>query len=188
MISFKQFIEEDKRYKAQEGESEVLHHLSPNKFDPNDFRPLSHFGTAAASRDLIGQRRDFLAQYPDPNGGPNYDDVHHHAIRIKLGKVVHLPDVEGADHTPNVLSHLLHDEGHITPEQHKEHLNLKRDLKFDHIANTLRKNGIHTLSYTNTSEDPGSKSYMITDKSQVRPLRSSKGSAMINPSKTSSFK
>jgi hypothetical protein len=174
MLSFKKFVEESKEYKAQEGESVVLHHLTPNRFNPTEFHPLSHFGTATAARDLIRQRREF-----DDLGDA---DVHHHAVRIKLGKVVHIPDSQG-DHSPDELSHMLVRAGHITPEQHSEHMKLKKDLDYSHVAKSLRNNGIHTLSYENIYEDPGSTSYMITDKSQVRPLRSSKGAAKVNPNK-----
>jgi hypothetical protein len=175
MLSFKKFIEESKEYKAQEGESEVLHHLSPYKFAGTDFRPLSHFGTANASRDLVRNRK----MSGDLGTG---DEVHHHAVRIKLGKVAHLPDFEG-DHTPHDLNNMLLRAGHITQQQHQQNKVLKGDLTFKHVAKSLRKNGIHTLSYENVFEDPGSTSYMITHHSQVRPLRSSKGAARVNPNK-----
>ena len=55
MIRFRDFIAES-TYKAQSGESEILHHLTPHKFD--QFKPMSHFGTAQASRSLMKFRMD----------------------------------------------------------------------------------------------------------------------------------
>lgn len=65
-------ILESKEWSSQEGESEVLHHVSPHNF--KEFRPFSHFGTADAAR-TIAQQNDI-------------EKSHNYTVRLKMGKVL----------------------------------------------------------------------------------------------------
>ena len=178
MKTFQEHLEES-TYHAKEDESEIVHHLTSHKFDK--FRPLSHFGSKGASREVMGQKEYDYDK--DDNEVPiDRKKLQHHVVRIKLGKVAHIDDHGGEHNSPSDLSHTLHGHGHITPEQHKNHLELAKQGKLtnDHIAKTLRSNGIHTLAYKNEVEDRGSTSYMITHHSQVRHLRTPGKNAKVN--------
>ena len=167
MKSFLLFLESEE-YRAKEGESEVVHHLTTKNFDPNSFRPLSHFGTKKAARDVIKNRVELETDKPIEKTKPK-----HHAVRLSLGNVVTVKD-NGDYHSPAAFSKSLHKAGHLDAKQAAAHERLGHNLTNKRIASDLRKNGIHTIKYKNNIEDPGSTSYMITHPSQVRPLRSTK--------------
>ena len=174
MLNFKLFLE-SAEYKAKKGESEVVHHLTTSDFKTNEFKPLSHFGTKEAARNVVKSKAEIMGKEPENV------KAKHHAVRIKLGKVAWIKD-QGDDHSPQSLSRVLHKAGHITKQQREKHASLGRKLTHGRIADDLRKNGIHTLAYKNRVEDRGSTSYMITHSSQVRHLKSTEAdkSAKVN--------
>lgn len=172
MIRFKQFVEllEAKEWKAQEGESEILHHVTDQNFD--NFRPFSHFGDKHQARGVVARRKNLI----------------HHSVRLKLGNVAHL-EHDDYDHTPHAIVDSLHDYGHITSDDHShilsqlgkesdwstrhtEHSNVHR--QFDTLSKFLNKKGIDTITYPNEGEGKGGLSYMITRPDQVRTLRKRK--------------
>jgi len=166
MLSFLQYLDESTR-DAQEDESEIVHHLSPFKF--KKFKPLSHFGTRQAAREIIKTRDEYF----DEEGEP-YDldpsKIYHYAAKIKLGNIAEIED-DGEDHNPQTISYALHRAGHITDSQRNEHEKLGDELTNQHVVKALRENDIQTVSYKNAREDKGSTSYMITHPSQVRVIR-----------------
>jgi len=161
MIRFRDFIAES-TYKAQSGESEILHHLTPHKFDK--FKPMSHFGTAQASRSLMKFRMD------DDN--VKGKAIIHHAVRIKLGNVRHMEDDQtNSGHRPDVVNDMLYQNKIISRKQYETNKKKGRSLTNYDLARTLKSNNIQTIAYKNEFEDPGSTSYIITDPKQVRRLQ-----------------
>lgn len=157
-------IVEDRNWKAQEGESEVLYHTSGSNFD--QFKPFSHFG----SKQAAGQRLHTKGLF---------DRFKTYSVRLKLGNVAHI-DYDSHSHYPTDIIHGLHEYNHITDDEHK-HLYQKfkdseknsdwsTDEKFKYLGKFLNKKGIDTISYRNDIEDPGSKSYINTRSDQVRIL------------------
>jgi hypothetical protein len=144
MLSFIQYLNESIR-SAQEGESEIVHHLTPTKF--SKFHHMSHFGTKQAAREAIKGKDEYFDKHDEPHE-IDHSKIYHHAARIKLGNVAHIKD-DGENH----------------------------------VADTLRKNNIHTVAYTNTREHKGSTSYMITHPSQVRPIKQTGKHAKLNLTK-----
>ena len=57
MLSFIQYLNESIR-SAQEGESEIVHHLTPTKF--SKFHHMSHFGTKQAAREAIKNKDEYF--------------------------------------------------------------------------------------------------------------------------------
>ena len=161
MLRFKDFIAES-TYKAQSGESEILHHLTPHKFD--QFKPMSHFGTAQASRSLMKFRMD------DDN--VKGKAIIHHAVRLKLGNVRRIEDDQtNSGHRPDVVNDMLYQNKIISRKQYETNKKKGRSLTNYDLARTLKSNNIQTIAYKNEFEDPGSTSYIITDPKQVRRLQ-----------------
>jgi hypothetical protein len=175
MISFRNFITES-TYKAQSCESEILHHLTPHKFDK--FRPMSHFGTAKAARAVMKNKVD------DEIVGKN-DPINAMTVRIKLGNVRSIPD-DNLGHDPRDVNDLLYSHNHISKKQYETNKKKGNRLTNNDLAKCLRSNNIQTLKYKNQYEDPGSTSYIITDPNQVRKLRTSYN-AKINLDRYESF-
>jgi hypothetical protein len=161
MLRFRDFIAES-TYKAHSGESEILHHLTPHKFD--QFKPMSHFGTAQASRSLMKFRMD------DDN--VKGKAIIHHAVRLKLGNVRHMEaDQTNSGHRPDVVNDMLYQNKIISRKQYETNKKKGRSLTNYDLARTLKSNNIQTIAYKNEFEDPGSTSYIITDPKQVRRLQ-----------------
>ena len=164
MKTFKIFLE-SAEYKAQDGESEIVHHVSPHDF--NEFRPLSHFGTKHAARHRAIDMRDNY----NTNSDENYKHpMHYYSSRIKLGNVAQIDDE--SEHHPHEIANSLLSNGHITDEEHKHILSDKEGTK--PLLDILKKKNIHSLSYENGHEDAGSASYIITHPDQVRILKKGK--------------
>ena len=178
LLSFIQYLNESIR-SAQEGESEIVHHLTPTKF--SKFHHMSHFGTKQAAREAIKNKDEYFDKHDEPHE-IDHSKIYHHAARIKLGNVAHIKD-DGENHEPQGTSHSLHAAGHITNAQREQHKKLGHGLTNKHVADTLRKNNIHTVAYTNTREHKGSTSYMITHPSQVRPIKQTGKHAKLNLTK-----
>lgn len=166
MKTFKLFLEST--YKAQDGESEIVHHVSPHNF--NEFKPLSHFGSHEAARDIGRQIKSDTENFTQDGFGykkPEDGKLKYYSARIKLGNVAHVSDTQ-EDHIP-AISHELHTNGHISKEDH-EHI--KGNPTKENLLHILKKNNINTISYNNEFEgNKPSKSYMITHHSQVRVLK-----------------
>jgi hypothetical protein len=174
MITFKLFLEST--YKAQDGESEILHHVSPHNF--NEFKPFSHFGSKATVR-------HFKNNYLENDTKTSY------SVRLKLGNIAHVEEDESGEHHPINLINQLRLAGHITNQEHNTLHNIyKNSLEgnhkerrqksidhFDHLSKWLNNKGIHTISYNNVGEidshqtEKDRKSYIITHPSQVRILK-----------------
>lgn len=171
MKTFKEFVTENAKWHIKHpDDSEVLHHGSTGTSDIKEFRPFSHFGTKHAARArLAGMSRD-------PNAKHSI-----YSVRLRLGKTVHVSDVEEV-HDPIHVANVLHLAGHISNEEHlhmHQTFGMKDDeTDYNHLRQVLKQKGINSVSYTNSLEDAGSKSYMITDPKQVRVLR--KSDANIN--------
>ena len=185
MLTFRQ-LREKLEYRKQEGESHLLHHITPHEFD--SFKPMSHFGTHDAAR----ARASFLAKHELPSssdsshekytGSPEIFNKRQketkfniYSTRLKLGKVIDVPDI--AEDRPSKLLDMLSKHKHI-PHETVVELTKKSlghgGLTHEHIAKALNKHGIDTLRYKNKWEDPGKTSYMITRPDQVRVLRKTK--------------
>ena len=178
MLSFIQYLDESFR-SAEEGESEIVHHLTPAKF--SKFHPMSHFGTPPAARTVVKNKEEHFDKQGEPHD-IDHSKIYHHAVRIKLGNVAHIED-DGENHTPEGMSRALHAAGHITDAQRSVHEKLDGRLTNKHVAATLRKNNIHTVAYKNAREDKGSTSYAITHHSQVRGVRVTGKHAKLNLTK-----
>jgi hypothetical protein len=165
MLSFSEFLLEKAEYNAQEGESSVVHHASDQDFD--QFRPLSHFGTANAARARAVSNSSNASQPKNL-----------YTARIKLGKVAHIVD-NGDNHSPESILHGLHMAGHVTAAHYDKYYDKMRSAtshadKTKIVLDVLKKRKINTIAYKNRVEDPGSRSYMITHPSQVRLIRKTK--------------
>lgn len=182
MKTFKLFLEST--YKAQDGESEILHHTSPHDF--NEFKPFSHFGTKQAA----GARAIDMF-----DGDTTKNKTNIYSVRLKKGNEARIgdpklssfdiddEDINPDEYTDKAKGYLynLHTFGHITKQEH-DTLNKKyesmpdEESRINHLSNYLRTNkNIHTLTYGNTEEDPGYDSHIITHPDQVRILRKSYG-------------
>jgi hypothetical protein len=171
MMSFFEFLLEKAEYQAQPDESEVVHHASNSDF--TEFHPLSHFGTANAAR-----ARAIYDTEPEDEGKKRTKPKNLYTARIKLGKVAHIADTDD-EHTPITILDSLHDAGHIDKASHREYTTAMHKLHTDEdrkavLLNALKKHKINTISYNNTVEDPGSRSYIISHPSQVRLLQKTK--------------
>lgn len=154
---------------SKDGESVIAYHATHIPF--NKFRPFSHFGTHDASLSRA-------AQIAEQNKNVNVFDSY--KAKLNLGKTVDIPDP--IEHSPAKIAKLLHDHGHIdrndyrkirnamTPYNEDDHKN-----RYKALAAHLNNIGIHTISYTNQVEDPGSKSYMITDPKRVEIIKKTEG-------------
>lgn len=163
MKSYRQFLESS--YAARDNESEIVHHVSPSQKDFSTFRPMSHFGSAAAARSIAKAVSDML---DNPR-------IHHYSARISLGKVHELPDDHdgyGETHSPDSIARVLHKQGIISREEASEPTHTRNHAS---IARLVRSKGIHTLRYRNNIE--GGHSYIITHPSQVRILSKTKPGA-----------
>lgn len=165
MLSFAEFLLERAEYRSQDGESDVVHHASSHDFD--EFRPLSHFGTASAAR----------ARAVTPGSDPR-EAKHLYSARIRTGNVVRIGD-DSKNHTPSSLLHSLHKAGHISVNNYIKLDDKMRASSDDGerskiLLDHLKRRKINTISYKNTVEDPGSTSYIITHPKQVRILRKTK--------------
>lgn len=166
--SFLEHLFEKAEYAAQDGESAVVHHASPSDFD--QFKPLSHFGTANAAR----ARAVSVGQSPE-------EKKHLYSARLKLGKTVRIGD-SLRNHKAMDIALSLHQAGHMN---HKGYTGMRDKMKTmeeperqKHLVSYLKKRKIDTIQYRNGVEDPGSTSYIITHPKQVRLLR--KSEAPIN--------
>lgn len=168
MLTFIQFITEKAEYKAQEGETSVVHHASDQDF--TEFRPLSHFGTASAAR----ARAVSL--------GKTHEPKKLYTARIRTGNVVRIGD-DAENHTPASILHSLHKAGHVSIGHYIKMDDKMRAASSEGertklLTDFLKRRKINTITYKNRVEDPGSTSYIITHPSQVRLLR--KTTAPIN--------
>lgn len=156
-------IVENKNYKPQEDESEIVHRVVPDGNFGDHIHPLSHFGTKATSRSFLVQRSS------------NYDSDDHkfhvYSGRIKLGNVIHVDDI--GEHDTHNFAEQLHDNGHISTKDHEKIQNSEVDSPeaMSLLVNALKKRNINTIAYRNEYESVGDKSYVITDPSQFRILR-----------------
>ncbi len=165
MLSFSEFLLEKAEYNAQEGESSVVHHASDQDFD--QFRPLSHFGTANAARARavsVGQS--------------SKEPKNLYSARIRTGNVVRIGD-DTENHTPASILHSLHKAGHVTVSHYIKMDDKMRAASSEGerskiLTDFLKKRKINTIAYKNRVEDPGSTSYIITHPNQVRLLRKTK--------------
>lgn len=165
------FAEESIYGRADDDESEVVHHVTPHKF--SEFNPLSHFGTKKAA----GARAFALATDYE-YGKPKKDNVFNAlAARLRLGNVVDIDDTN--THTAWDIAKSLCRKNIISKED-RDAVPKESGPEADKILlNILKVYAIDTLRYTNDIEDPGSTSYIITDPSQVRILKRS-NNAKIN--------
>lgn len=154
MKTFIQFLE------SKQSEEEVFHHVTNVPFE-GKFKAFSHFGTEKAA----------LARGARINqDNPDVTSFDHYKVRINKGKTVEIPDP--IVHKPHNIAKSVYQEGHIDKNQFKKlHTEMSSvdsdDEKHKILANFLRDNGIHTVSYRNKVEHPGSMSYMITHPKQV---------------------
>jgi len=164
MIKFKYFFESS--YNKLDGESEVLHHVTPYRF--KFFKPLSHFGSPTAARQIGLERKSYT----------NHKNFYYHTARINLGNVVHIHD--NGDSQAHDLADMLHHGGYFNDQEHNEVTRHEYGSKksANALLDNLKRKNIHTLSYDNQWEDHGHKSYIITHPNQVRVLRS--GTLNIN--------
>jgi len=168
MKSFVEFLVESYKYKAQKGESEVLHHLTANKFDT--FKSFSHFGTANAARSRA------FSKPKVSNDTRKSDNMY--SVRIKKGKTVDVDDL--GTNTPQDLAVSLHKRGHISTKEKKYVTGSSSKSDAHHnLLDVLKARKIKTMRYKNEFEDPGKHSYIITHPDQVRVLRK-KEHAKIN--------
>jgi len=183
MLTFKQ-LNESRDYQRKEGESKVLHHVTPVAF--NKFKPMSHFGTANAARAVAADKfnmektNDLRMNRPIKSltKKVNKTKFYSHSVRLKLGKVAHISDYEGSQHSPSRVVDLLI-KHKVLPikatnsllKKSHDHLNGGPPLTHNHIAKALNAHGIDTLKYKNHYEDEGKMSYIITRPDQVRTLR-----------------
>lgn len=171
LMSFKVFLESV--YKAQDDESEILHHLTPNK-NFTKFRPFSHFGDAKAARNVALQKdNEREARAPSIQ-----NKMTHHAVRIKKGRTVQISD-PGNYHGIHDYSRDLHASGHLTDTEHNYITNHRggENTTTNRLSSILKRKGINTLKYDNEIE--GGTGYVITDPNQVRSLKK-KDNAKVN--------
>ena len=165
------FAEESIYGRADDDESEVVHHVTPHKF--SEFNPLSHFGTKKAA----GARAFALATDYE-YGKPKKDNVFNAlAARLRLGNVVDIDDTN--THTAWDIAKSLCRRNIISKEDRDVVPKEPGPAADKILLNILKVYAIDTLRYTNDIEDPGSTSYIITDPSQVRILKRS-NNAKIN--------
>ena len=165
------FAEESIYGRADDDESEVVHHVTPHKF--SEFNPLSHFGTKKAA----GARAFALATDYE-YGKPKKDNVFNAlATRLRLGNVVDIDDTN--THTAWDIAKSLCRRNIISKEDRDVVPKEPGPAADKILLNILKVYAIDTLRYTNDIEDPGSTSYIITDPSQVRILKRS-NNAKIN--------
>ena len=165
------FAEESMYGRADDDESEVVHHVTPHKF--SEFNPLSHFGTKKAA----GARAFALATDYE-YGKPKKDNVFNAlAARLRLGNVVDIDDTN--THTAWDIAKSLCRRNIISKEDRDAVPKESGPAADKILLNILKVYAIDTLRYTNDIEDPGSTSYIITDPSQVRILKRS-NNAKIN--------
>ena len=165
------FAEESMYGRADDDESEVVHHVTPHKF--SEFNPLSHFGTKKAA----GARAFALATDYE-YGKPKKDNVFNAlATRLRLGNVVDIDDTN--THTAWDIAKSLCRRNIISKEDRDVVPKEPGPAADKILLNILKVYAIDTLRYTNDIEDPGSTSYIITDPSQVRILKRS-NNAKIN--------
>ena len=165
------FAEESMYGRADDDESEVVHHVTPHKF--SEFNPLSHFGTKKAA----GARAFALATDYE-YGKPKKDNVFNAlAARLRLGNVVDIDDTN--THTAWDIAKSLCRRNIISKEDRDVVPKEPGPAADKILLNILKVYAIDTLRYTNDIEDPGSTSYIITDPSQVRILKRS-NNAKIN--------
>jgi len=174
MLSYSEFLLEKAEYKAQEGESPIVHHASDQDF--TEFRPLSHFGTANAAR-ARAVTNDSTASQPK----------NLYSARIRLGKTVRIVDT-GENHTPESIIHGLHMAGHVTAAHYDRYYDKMKAAtshaeKTKIVLDVLKRRKINTITYRNRIEDAGSNSYMITHPSQVRLLSKSKSPVNVRRGK-----
>jgi DNA-binding transcriptional regulator YiaG len=167
MLTFRQ-LREKLEYHKREGESELVHHVTTNKFSPDSFHPMSHFGTHNAARARAAFKME-LRQGADKKTKFNVISA-----RLKLGKVADISDTEHGSHYPDVLLDLISKTKHLPKKEIQNLRKKKYGLTHQHIAQALNKHGIDTLRYKNKWEDPGKTSYMITRPDQVRSVRKTK--------------
>ena len=165
-------ILEKLEYHAQSGESDIVHHSSNASFDK--FRPLSHFGTHRAAREISRSTQSYE--------GPAFT----YSARLKLGNVMKTKD-HGRAWNGGLLNDLL-DNGKLTTKEWNHHRSIALDGdgpdKNAYVASVLRSKGIHSIEYHNRIEDiKGGKSYIITHPDQVRILKKSEY-AYISPTKS----
>lgn len=171
MLSFREFIQEKAEWNRDKDETEIVHHSSEHDF--NEFRPLSHFGTKHAAR-----ARAYDIGSNEHDSPPEF---HHYSVRLKIKKSAEVKD--RGEHYPEGIASDLRMGGHIS---HEEMTAFRKSLKGlpnsqhnqSQLLSLLKSKGIDALHYKNKIEDPGSKSYIITDPKQVRILR--KGKSLVN--------
>lgn len=163
--SFMEYLLEKAEYRADDGESEVVHHSSDTDF--SSFHPLSHFGSPAAARARAVSSKNASAEEPK----------HLYSARLKLGRTVSISD-DGEDHKPASILHSLHKAGHISAHHYLGYDDKMRAASDEEgrkkiLLDILKKRKIDTIRYKNDVEDAGSTSYIITHPKQVRLLRKS---------------
>jgi hypothetical protein len=163
--------------RPRKGESEILHHVSKNNSFRSKFNPLSHFGTADAARDRAISIKNRLRSARWINSGWGNKAVPskftHYEVRLRLGKVKRIEDT-GLE-IPWEYLIAFAKAGIIAPREKKFHMDIidknKAGMPWpDYLVSLVKKKGIDTLIYKNTTEDPGKLSFIITDPSQVRVL------------------
>lgn len=172
MKTFKQLIVEmaAEWHIKHPNDSEVLHHIS--SYDFNEFKPFSHFGTKKSA----GERARNLINTKLTKDSP----LNVYSVRIRKGNVVDIPDISDFHNSQHILN-ALHYSKHITDKEHSNTASKINDLdnesdKQKIMLKLLKSKNIQTISYINTMEDPGKKSYIITSPKQVRVLKKSTSS------------
>tara|TARA_B100000686_G_scaffold354853_1_gene467706 strand:- start:5744 stop:6343 length:600 start_codon:yes stop_codon:yes gene_type:complete len=139
----------------------ILYHGTIHHFEPQDFRPMSHFGSARAATDITWQFNGKLYK--------NRRDVelprgHIMPVFVRIAKPLDMIDT-GAHKPHNIcigLKKCADENGWTAGETDT----LKT---YGDIISFLKERGFDGIRYLNTAEDIDSYSYIIFDKEQVRP-------------------
>lgn len=173
MKSYREVILENIKWKAKEGESELVYHSSPINFRKEWIPRIgTHFGSADAARSRAAEKHQSSISLAKGSSRPvEFSKFKGTAFtaRIKLGNMIELPDLHswnGFD-----LAKALRRKGHIDNQEfHKlKYMDDRNIFKY------LNKNrNIDTIKYQNKHENKGSTSYITLNPANVRVLRKGK--------------
>tara|TARA_B100000686_G_scaffold354853_1_gene467707 strand:- start:6699 stop:7316 length:618 start_codon:yes stop_codon:yes gene_type:complete len=151
---------------TDDGEPLICFHATAADIPDGGFRPLTHFGSAAAAKSIFEKRLAQHMMYGPPSQPKNFRT---YPVVLNLQNPLRIRDI-GSDWNVYFYRELCRLSDKININQ-----NELTDIFMDdenwcaRMISKLRACGYDGFEYINKAEDPGSLSYMIFSAAQVRP-------------------
>jgi hypothetical protein len=142
-----------------DGNLRLVHHATDRSYDLNDMAPFTHFGTRRAARD----RAELQVAVEGSEG-----EFRTISAWLDIRNPLMIEDVPDEHNSLHLAESIREVRPEIIPdEDFNEMFEMEAGDSDEFLLEILQEAGIDGLCYRNDYEDPGSKSWIIFDASQV---------------------